>query len=153
MRCFRARRWICAYLDNELAPRRRAALDAHLARCERCRAELASFREHWEALAEMGPMPAIPLELWPQVIATLERSEGLPWFRLHRLQLLRVACVIACVVLGFTGGVLLSWRRPPADTARGEVSVSERMLVAEAFDTAAFGLAERKEGLLRCVPK
>lgn len=31
--------------------------------------------------------------------------------------------------------------------------IGERTMIAEAFDAMAFDLSEKKEGLLRCVPK
>ncbi len=153
MRCFKARTWLSAYLDGELDGRRRAALEDHLMRCNRCAAELGSSKEQWAGLANVGPAPSIPSDLWGHVIQALDDAERLPWYRLRRVQLFRAACVTACVALGFVSGALLSWRGPSADSVHPEISVSEKMLVAEAFDATAFGLGEEKEGLLRCVPK
>jgi anti-sigma factor RsiW len=153
MRCFRARSWLFAYLDGELSERRRAALEDHLMRCSRCSAELCSSKKQWAGLANVGPAPSIPSDLWGHVIQALNEAERLPWYRLHRVQIFRAACVTACVALGFVSGALLSWRGPPADSVRPEISVSEEMLVAEAFDATAFGLGQEKEGLLRCIPK
>jgi anti-sigma factor RsiW len=148
MRCFKARKWLSAYLDGELDGRRRAALEDHLMRCNRCAAELARSKKQWAGLANVGPVPSIPSDLWGHVNQVLDEAERLPWY-----QLFRAACVTACVALGFVSGALLSWRGPSADRVRPETSVSEKMLVAEAFDKTAFGLGEEKEGLLRCVPK
>jgi anti-sigma factor RsiW len=155
MRCYRARRWLSAYIDDEIDPRRREALEAHIAGCEACSAELRRLKEHWEALVEgdRAPPPP-PSDLWGQILESLDGAERLPWHRQHRGRLLQAACVAACVVLGFSGGALLSWRQPSAVVATNAAAMGERMMVAEAFDdTAAFGLTEGKEGLLRCVPK
>jgi len=153
MRCCQARRFISAYLDGELDPRRRESLESHLASCEACSARLAKMREQWEALAEADQTPVLPTDLWPQVLAALDEAGRLPWHRRYRNRLLQAACVTACVALGLAGGALLSWRRPVAEAAPDSVSMGERMMVAEAFDTTVFGLNEGKEGLLRCVPK
>jgi anti-sigma factor RsiW len=154
MRCYRARRWLSAYLDDELDPRRRASLDAHLAGCKACKAELERLKQQWDALVEGDRVPPVPADLWGQILTALDQAESLPWHRRYRARLLQAACVTACVVLGFTGGAILSWRQPPAVKSAPEiVSTGERTLVAEAFDVTAFGLAEGKEGLLRCVPK
>lgn len=153
MRCFQATRWLSAYIDGELDPRRRVALEAHLKNCEACSAELERFKEHWEALAEGDQVPPMPTDLWGQILASLDESKHLPWHRRYRTRLLQAACVATCIVLGFSGGALLSWEKPPADDAPDRISMGERMLVAEAFDVTALGLTEGKEGLLQCVPK
>lgn len=153
MRCQRARRLLSAYLDGEVDPRRRARLESHLAGCATCSAELARLRAQWDRLAEVEQVPEPPHELWPQVLVALDEAEGNPWHRRYRARLVQVVCVAGCVALGFAAGALLSWRRPPAGAALHDVSVAEQMMVAEAFDTAAFGLSKGKEGLLRCVPE
>ncbi|MFO8071502.1 MAG: zf-HC2 domain-containing protein [Polyangia bacterium] len=153
MRCHRVKRLLFAYLDGEVDPRRRASLESHLASCEACAIELAKTRAQWEALAEADQTPALPTNLWPQVLAALDEAERLPWHQRHRTGLLQAACVSACIALGFTGGALLSWGQPAAEARPDTVSMGERMMVAEAFDTATFGLSRGKEGLLRCVPR
>jgi len=150
MRCHRARRLLSAYLDDESDARRRESLESHLAGCRACSSELAKLRAQWDALAEADQPPALPADLWPQVLVALDEAERLPWHRRYRGRLLQAACVTACVILGFCGGAILSWRIAPAPSS---VPVGERMLVAEAFDAPAFGLGEGKEDLLRCVPK
>ncbi|MBN1610719.1 MAG: zf-HC2 domain-containing protein [Polyangiaceae bacterium] len=153
MRCHPARRSFWAYLDGEVDPRRRESLEAHLARCEACSVELAKTRAQWEALAEADQTPVLPTDLWPRVLAALDQAERLPWHRQCRTRMVQAACVSACVASGFAGGALLSWEQPATEAAPDTVSTGERMMVAEAFDTAAFGLSEGREGLLRCVPK
>jgi anti-sigma factor RsiW len=153
MRCHRARKYFSVYLDGELDPRRREALESHLADCAACVAELTKMRAQWEALAEADQTPPLPTDLWPRVLAALDEAESLPWLHRYRIRILQTACVTACVALGFAGGALLSWRHPAAKVASDNISMGERMMVAEAFDTTAFGLSEGKEGLLRCVPK
>lgn len=153
MRCHRARRYFSAYLDGEVEPRRRQSLESHLASCEACAIELAKTRAQWEALAEADHTPALPTDLWPQVLAALDEAEQLPWHRRYRTGVLQAACVSACIALGFTGGALLSWKHSPIAGAPNENAVAERLLVAEAFDVTAFGITEGKEGLLQCVPR
>jgi len=153
MWCHRARRLLSAYLDDEIGPRRRALLESHLAGCASCVAELAKLRAQCEVLAEADQAPALPPDLWPRVLAAADESGRRPWLRQHRTRLVQAACVAACALLGFAGGALVSWRTPAVDAASDKVSIGERMLVAETFDTAAFGLSEKKEGLLQCVPR
>ena len=144
---------LSAYLDDELDPKRREMLEGHLERCKACSAELERFTDLWASLTEGAQVPSLPLNLWGQILLSLDEAERLPWHRRYRAQLLQAACVTACVFLGFAGGALLSWKQPPAGDAPNSVSLGEQMMVAEAFDVTAFGLSEGKEGLLRCVPK
>lgn len=153
MRCYQARAWISAHLDEELDPRRREALKAHLAGCEACSAELGQFTEQWASLVQGAQAPPMPSNLWGQILSSLDQAERLPWHRRHRAQLLQAACVAACVLLSFTAGALLSWQQPSLKDAPQRASLGERVMVAEAFDVTAFGLDEGEEGLLRCVPK
>src|SRR5213594_1748584 len=60
MRCQRARKWMTAAVDGELSPRRRRALDGHLAACAACRRELAVTERMLTALEGL-PMPAFAL--------------------------------------------------------------------------------------------
>src|SRR3989442_13688882 len=57
MRCQRARKWMTAAVDGELSPRRRRALDGHLAACAACRRELAVTERMLTALEGL-PMEA-----------------------------------------------------------------------------------------------
>lgn len=57
MRCQRAHQWMAAAVDGELAPRRRRALDRHVAACASCRAELTAT-ERTLAVLEGLPMEA-----------------------------------------------------------------------------------------------
>ena len=57
MRCQRARKWMTAAVDGELSPRRRRALDGHLAACAACRHELAVTERMLTALEGL-PMEA-----------------------------------------------------------------------------------------------
>jgi len=153
MRCNQAKKWFFAYLDDELDPGRQAALDAHLASCPDCAADLGRVKERWSELRAglEDPGPALPADLWGRIQADLDGSERQTWYRRNRGRLLQAACVAACVVLGFTGGALLSWEGPPAKRAQQGAEMG--VLVAEAFDATSFGLNEGQGGLLTCAPE
>lgn len=151
MRCGRARRWMSAYLDDELAPRRRSALAAHLAGCRACAAVLERARRQWAGLAEAAAAPPPPAGLWPQVAAAAAAAGRQPWHRRQRAALVRAAWVAGCAALGLAAGALLSWGAPPPATSQRPPA--ERALLAEAFDAVAFGLDTGQEGLLRCIPE
>jgi anti-sigma factor RsiW len=153
MRCYRARRSLSAYLDDEVDPSQRGSLESHLADCEGCSAELRRLREQWDLLVGSDQLPPLPSDLWAQVTEALHEAERLPLHRRYRARLLQAACVAACVVLGFAGGAVFSWREPVVESASSSGSFGERTMVAEAFDLTPFSLGEGKEGLLRCVPK
>jgi anti-sigma factor RsiW len=97
-----------AAVDGELTPRRRAALDAHLARCDGCRRELAAT-ERLLSVLETLPTEAVVGEGLEQ--ATLRRvrqvaaedEESAPgrwWTRWFPLPVLAAAAAVAVVALG-----------------------------------------------------
>ena len=153
MRCYQARRWLVSYLDGELAARRREALEHHLSRCPACSAELASLMALWETMAEVDAPPPLPVGLLGEILTSLDAAEATPWLTRYRARLLQAACVTACVCLGFFAGAFLSWRQAPRALGPKADALSERLLVAEAFDLSAFGISEGKEGLLQCAPR
>ena len=52
MRCKRAKKWMSAGLDGELALRGQRKLEEHLAECEGCRREMSRFRSVGKRLDE-----------------------------------------------------------------------------------------------------
>src|SRR5579862_9580170 len=59
------------YLDGELAPQERAALEAHLVSCGACQQALAELRE---VVARAGALTSRPpdADLWPGIAARLD---------------------------------------------------------------------------------
>lgn len=149
MWCFRARRRISAYLDDELAADQRTALEEHLEQCADCAGELERLEEQSRALRQVGDAPPLPADLWSAVAAELDEADQPRRHRRRRTLVVRAAAVAACVALGFAGGALLSWREPLAARDRPPQSFSEARLITEAFDTPVFALNE-EEGGRRC---
>ncbi len=72
---------ISASLTGELTDAERAELDAHLARCERCRATLAAFKSERRILSGL-PVADPPRDLSARVRAGIESGHlGQPWWR------------------------------------------------------------------------
>lgn len=66
-----------AYALDSVPEDERGALEAHLAECPRCRAEVAVHRETAAMLA--GPGSQAPDEVWDQIVGALDgREEGVP---------------------------------------------------------------------------
>ena len=59
-RCLRVRSQLGAYLDGELSPRRRTAIDRHLGRCRSCQTTLDGLRSLGQTLqtVEAPPVPS-----------------------------------------------------------------------------------------------
>ena len=76
--------------------------EAHLARCERCRAELASLSETANALAYATEAPAPPLELRARILqqARNERPNVVPLRPRWAVPVAAVAAVAACAAIG-----------------------------------------------------
>jgi Putative zinc-finger len=63
------------YLDDELTPGERAALEAHLAECENCRTTLAELREVTERAASLPARPPHE-DLWSGIAARLQPRQS-----------------------------------------------------------------------------
>jgi anti-sigma factor RsiW len=94
-----------AYALDALDPEEAREYEAHLARCERCRNELASLSEAAGALAYAAEAPVPPTELRARILqqAQRERPNVVP-LRPRRPRLLAAvaaaAAVAACVAVG-----------------------------------------------------
>jgi anti-sigma factor RsiW len=65
------------YLEGTLPPDVRSALDAHVARCSRCVAFLASYRETPRILRD-ATAAAMPADLQASLLALLRAQRGVP---------------------------------------------------------------------------
>lgn len=95
---------ISASLTNDLTPAERAELDAHLARCETCRATLAAFKAERRILSGM-PVSDPPRDLSARVRGGIDsgRLAG-PWWRGPRglVALVASASTVAAAVLAIS---------------------------------------------------
>ncbi len=72
MRCWRARRLVSSYLDGELAPEPKAAVEAHLARCPTCPPLYASLVGIQAAMGELrDPNSVVENEIGARIMARL----------------------------------------------------------------------------------
>ena len=149
MWCFQAKRWISAYLDDELDGAKRSALEEHLGRCRECTAELDRLRSHWIALRAVDDVPPLPSELWSLIEQGLDDAEERPWYRRRREIAIRAAAVAVAVALGLATGALVSWNTRLVHGDQQAPPESEERMSAEAFDTPVFALGG-EEGWSRC---
>ena len=97
MLCVDARAEMTAYLAEELGPEVRVQLDAHLAGCASCRAEMEAFRETWWALGAL-PVPRPTPDLEARVLARTA-AKAIPRRAWRLLQPLRVPIAALAAVL------------------------------------------------------
>ncbi|MGH7364166.1 MAG: anti-sigma factor family protein, partial [Candidatus Methylomirabilales bacterium] len=97
MRCVDVRAEMTAHLAEELGPEIRVQLDAHLAGCASCRAELGVFRETWGTLGALHALRPAPY-LEARVLARTT-GEALPLRAWRLLQPLRVPIAALAAVL------------------------------------------------------
>ena len=93
MRCSRVQRRLVSYIDEMLAERQRAAVDAHLNQCPTCAADVAEIRRLHGAVDEL-PVPPLPAgfeaELMRKVRDASEPAAS-PWVRWY-VPLTAAAC-------------------------------------------------------------
>lgn len=119
MRCGRAQKSLIAALDGELTPRRRQALDRHLAGCAACRGELATTERMLAALdtrpAEAPVSAALEQATLRRIRLAPDAHPETPWWRWLPLPALVVATAVLALAVGIvrrTGPV-----PPPPRTA------------------------------------
>ena len=100
---------ISASLTGDLTEAERAALDQHLAGCERCRDTLAAFREERRLISGMRSLQP-PADLGARVRAGVE-AEELPWWQ-RRSTLVAVVGSLGAVAAGLLAVVVLGNLRP-----------------------------------------
>jgi predicted anti-sigma-YlaC factor YlaD len=91
-----------SYALDALDPEDARAYEVHLARCERCREELASLSEAAGALAYATEAPAPPTELRARILqqASRERSNVVPLRPRWAVPVATVAAAAACAAIG-----------------------------------------------------
>jgi len=136
---------LSAYLDDELAPEARSAVDAHLSRCAECRGVLEDLRALVVAApAYVGTAPAPAV--WGRIAAGIEadRSVSFPSRPARRYSLGQMLAAAAVVALVAAGGVWSVMRPGPAapSLAGGEAG-GETVLVSAGspFDDPAYASA------------
>jgi anti-sigma factor RsiW len=110
---------LIAALDGELTPRRRQALDRHLAGCAACRGELATTERVLAALdarpAEAPVSVALEQATLRRIRLAADADTAVPWWRRLPLPALVVATAVLVLAVGIvrrTGPV-----PPPAPSA------------------------------------
>ena len=104
MRCGRAQKSLIAALDGELSPRRRQALDRHLAGCAACRGELATTERVLAALdarpAEAPVSVALEQATLRRVRLAADGDTAVAWWRRLPLPALVVATAVLVLAVG-----------------------------------------------------
>jgi anti-sigma factor RsiW len=132
MRCQRARKWMTAAVDGELSPRRRRALDGHLAACAACRRELAVTERMLTALEGLPMEAAVSARLEQATLrrvrlAAADEAERAPASRWRRwLPLPAFALATAAVLVLAIGIVRRTGEVPGAPAVRPAPKVDAR---------------------------
>lgn len=131
-----------AYALDALSPEETREYEAHLARCERCRTELASFSEAAGALAYATEGPAPPPGLRARILqqAQRERPNVTPLRPRRLTPLAAAAAVAACVALGL--GIWAATLSDKLDQRTKELARQQQVaaiLAAPSSRTVSFG--------------
>jgi len=137
---------LSAWIDDDLDPTARRAVEAHLAACAECRgvvAELETLRADARRWADDTAQP--PTDLWTGIAARLgERAAGpaparvLRWYQrrwsVGLVELAAAATLVAAVTAGVT------WRRAPQAETPAPVAAEPVLAQVEPTDTPAEGV-------------
>ena len=134
MLCWRARKWLSAYIDGELSPARKGRLEEHLRTCAGCAAREKMLRSAWAELPSL-PEAAERADLWPGVLRALVERPAPSISEPHGSRLLTAATVAACVVVGLAVGTLFAQQFVRAEATRAAVT----QVVADDSFVEAFG--------------
>ncbi len=122
---------LTAYLDNELSPNDRSALESHLSHCEACRAELVLLRS---AIASMASAASIEpsADLRRRVLTLIDRPPAgvAAWIRpLWRLKVLVPAGAFATAA----ALAVITLRPPPYERLR-DIDVASNLELLENWE-------------------
>lgn len=95
------------YVDGELPPEARAAVEEHVCACESCQCELRTLQQLGEQIGGAGSSVCVPSELWSRIEAQLEARPAhgrLSGF----LRLRPIIAAAACLLLGVGGYMALT---------------------------------------------
>ncbi|MBI3996723.1 MAG: zf-HC2 domain-containing protein [Candidatus Omnitrophica bacterium] len=126
------KRWLSAYVDEQLEPAQRTQLDAHLKTCAACQAELASLKQMLQSLRTMEA-PTVP-DLLPDIHKQLTSPSFAqrflaPWpasLPLHGLALAATAAVVL-IMVGLPRASHRASLEPPMQLALDKVVSSSDM--------------------------
>lgn len=124
------------YLDDRLDPPARAAAHAHLAGCERCRAELDALREVFLALETLEPEP-IPVDLSARVLERIAPVAARPARRPYVAALLVVQVALTLLLALWLGPPPIDWAGLDRLVVPGQAVLSPVWLAAYAPDFQA----------------
>src|SRR5262245_54730874 len=140
MRCGRAHILLAAAIDGEVRPRRRRALDRHLAACAACRREMATTATILDALGGLAMAAPVPARLEQDTLRRVRLAAEEPeasrrwWARLPVPALAFATAALLAVVIVRGRDVPLA---PPATPAAKAVPGARRPAAEPMARTAA----------------
>jgi anti-sigma factor RsiW len=126
------------YLDDEMAPAEREALEAHLKDCAECADTLAGLRRVTLRARALGDGPPAR-DLWPAIAAQLVDSRELRFRSPGRFEVPLPALAAAAVAFLIIGGSLIWLLRSPAATPSGSLAAAPAAAAAPSAVPASVG--------------
>jgi anti-sigma factor RsiW len=111
------------YLDDELSPAERGALEAHLGGCEECTATLEGLRRVTVRARALGDRPPAR-DLWPAIAASLVEPKELRFRSPRRLSVPVPALAAAAVAFLVIGASMVWLLRSPGGITGGPAPVA-----------------------------
>jgi anti-sigma factor RsiW len=108
VKCRKARQLLSPYIDDELTPKEKAALEEHLASCEACRAELEELRAVSDVLGEIFRRLEPPPDLLQRTLNRIRELEAAGEIERLRRQERRARWRKVTVGVGLAAGIGLA---------------------------------------------
>jgi len=140
MKCPVVKNMLSEFIDDELAPEQKEAVNLHLRECAACRMEVEELRAVHDLFASVERFSA-PYGFSTRVMANLEEVRESIWSRLFArpvfAKAMEVVFALIIVIIGLVSGNMLTAQRPPDLTsASAEVRQS---FALDAFEAAPSG--------------
>jgi len=137
---------LSAYYDGELSEEQRGQIEAHLARCPACTAELRSYGKLSAAMASQLPVP-IPRQALDRLKVNVRREAQQHWWRYAGAQfdrtVRRVTAVAAVILVGASAAFFMVPAKT-APSARADDVIVESL--ASGSDSVSSGVTRSSPG-------
>lgn len=117
MQCSKFRKDLSAFLDNELAPKRREQMEIHISECADCRQEAERIKKVIRIMGSIA-RPDVPIQLWEtmrQKLGTVTEKTDRTWrFRIPKWSFIPAGALVLMILLFLSSQIIYRDGTEPA---------------------------------------